>query len=233
MGRSLGCNLFRHILIHMKIDPFVTAKFQTLVEFGNRVLSTKRQSPTFGSSVDSDMSEEWFVSTISFISRIMGEDSEHYRAIRRHQVAISRLSSARSALAVLKAAQTDYNDGYLINVRRAIAAEVFDDFLEQAEHFLANGDFAVAAVIAGCVLEDGLRKLCDRNGIQLSDKPKLNSMNTDLAKAGVYELTTSKKVIWLADLRNKAAHGQWDTFKKEDAEEMVTAVRRFMEDHFA
>ncbi len=214
----------------MKIDPLITAKFNTLIEFGNRVLSSKKETTR---SVDGGMAEEWFVSAVSFVSRVMGESSEHYKAMGSHHASISNLSSARSALAVLKAAQTDYNDGYLINVRRAIAAEVFDEFLEQAEHFLENGYFAVAAVIAGCVLEDGLRKLCVRNGVPLSEKPKLDSMNSDLAKAGVYEKLTVKKVTWLADLRNRAAHGQWDTFEKKDAEEMVTAVRRFMEDHFA
>jgi len=36
----------------------------------------------------------------------------------------------------------------------------------------------------------------------------------------------------LADLRNKAAHGQGG-FTKEDVEDMIRAVRRFMEDYFS
>jgi hypothetical protein len=58
-------------------------------------------------------------------------------------------------------------------------------------------------------------------------------MNADLAKAGVYSKLVQKRITILADLRNKAAHGQWDQFEKDDVEEMLVAVRRIMEDHFA
>ncbi len=88
-------------------------------------------------------------------------------------------------------------------------------------------------MIAGCVLEDGLRKLCQKNGITLPEKPKLDKMNADLAKAGVLSKLVQKRITALADLRNKAAHRQWDQFKKDDVEEMIPAVRRIMEEFFA
>ena len=75
-----------------------------------------------------------------------------------------------------------------------IQAEVFDDFLDQAKHLLGNGYYAPAAVIAGSVLEDGLRKLCAQKGITLSAKPKLDSMNAELAKSGAYNVLTQKKL---------------------------------------
>src|SRR5437867_5403331 len=71
----------------------------------------------------------------------------------------------------------------LFDTRKRIQAEVFDDFLEQAEHFLKDGYFQVAAVIAGAVLEDGLRKLCARQHITLPAQPKLDWMNAELAKS--------------------------------------------------
>ena len=75
-----------------------------------------------------------------------------------------------------------------------IEAEVFDDFLEQAEHLLSQGYFTASTVIAGSVLEDNLRKFCVKNGISLSAKPKLDTMNADLAKAGVYNLLKQKQI---------------------------------------
>jgi hypothetical protein len=37
----------------------------------------------------------------------------------------------------------------------------------------------------------------------------------------------------LADIRNKAAHGKWDEFTKDDVEDMLRQVRQFMEAHFS
>ena len=90
-----------------------------------------------------------------------------------------------------------------------------------------------AAVIAGCVLEDGLRKLCDRNSIALPAKATIDPMNVELAKAGIYNKLWQKKITALADLRNKAAHGEWSEFTEKDVEDMIRDVRRFMEDYFS
>ncbi len=58
-------------------------------------------------------------------------------------------------------------------------------------------------------------------------------MNADLAKQGVYNKLTQKRITALADIRNKAAHGEWDKFTKSDVEDMLRDVRQFMETHFA
>lgn len=81
-------------------------------------------------------------------------------------------------------------------------------------------------------MEDALRKLCTKNNIVLSAKPKLDSMNSELAKANVYNLLKQKQITALADLRNKAAHNQGG-FTDKDVEDMIRDVRRFMEDYFS
>lgn len=161
-------------------------------------------------------------------------------------LSLSPTLSCRSVLPALSAPPTvytlescflavpkdDYEHDYLFDTRALIEAEVFSDFLEQAQHLFNNGYFQPAAVIAGSVLEDGLRKLCQRQGITVPPKPKLNTMNADLAKQGTYNLLMQKKITVLADLRNKAAHGQWEEFTKDDVADMIMQIRRFMEDHF-
>jgi hypothetical protein len=67
----------------------------------------------------------------------------------------------------------------------------------------------------------------------LSVKPKLDTMNADLAKQSVYNKLTQKRITALADIRNKAAHGEWDEFTKADVEDMLRGVRQFMETHFS
>jgi hypothetical protein len=87
--------------------------------------------------------------------------------------------------------------------------------------------------VIGSVLEDGLRKLCFKHGIALPAKPKLDGMNSNLAKAGVYNKLTQKKITAMADIRNSAAHGKWSEFTKEDVEAMRVWVNQFMEKHYS
>ena len=96
-----------------------------------------------------------------------------------------------------------------------------------------TGYYQPAAVLTGSVLEDSLRKLCSIHGISLPSNPKVDTMNANLAKAGVYNKLAQKRITVLADLRNKAAHGEWDQFEKEDVEEMIKTIRIFMDKHFS
>jgi HEPN domain-containing protein len=220
----------------MRVDEKIGNRLDELLEMGKQVLATQR-SPGSGvigdDRVDSQMAYQWATSAQNLLARVFGRDSEHYKNFTKAVDSHLTYSPTFRAQGILKAARDDYKNGQLFEVRRLVEAELFDDFLEQAEHLLKLGYYQPAAVVAGCVLEDGLRRLCQRNGIALPEAPKLDKMNADLAKAGVFSKLVLKRITALADLRNKAAHGQWDQFGKEDVEEMLPAVRRIMEEHFA
>ncbi|NOT48377.1 MAG: HEPN domain-containing protein [Acidobacteria bacterium] len=186
-------------------------------------------------SADPALGSQWLISCLTFVERVFGKDSIYYDELKGlHPKVFSTEGwvAVEKVIGVLKAAKDDYENGYLSETQTLIAAEVFEDFLEQSEHLLNQGYFTAAAVIAGSVLEDGLRKLCLRKGITLSTKPKLDMMNADLAKTGVYNLLKQKQITALADLRNKAAHGLGG-FTKEDVDSMINDVRRFMRDYFS
>src|SRR5262249_14101249 len=90
---------------------------------------------------------------------------------------------------ILKTLRADYAAGYLRTVPEIIHAEVFADFLESADHLLTEGYKDAAAVIAGSVLEDQLRKLGAKSNLPLTtgSKPKmLTELNQDLRTASVY-----------------------------------------------
>lgn len=220
----------------MKPDQKIQKRLTELVEMGKDVLSTKRspgQNAIGDYRVDSQQAHQWATSVQSLLARIFGSSSEHYKNFTGQVSRHLTFSPTYRAQGILLAAKDDYDNGYLFELRRLVEAEVFDDFLEQAEHLLESGYYQPAAVVAGCVLEDGLRKLVDENGITLPQKPKLDAMNAELAKAGVFSKLVQKRITTLADLRNKAAHGQWQDFSQDDVTEMLGAVRRFMEEHFA
>ena len=222
----------------MNVDQKILSRIDELITFGERVLATRREAPAgfigFPSLVDGDLATQWATSTQNLLVRVFGATSVHYTNFTEEvKEGTSKFSVVNRALGMLRAAKDDYEHEYLFDVRRLIRAEVFDDFLEQAQHLYDSGYFQPAAVVVGCVLEDGLRKLCDQHGVPLADRPKLDKMNADLAKQGLYSKLTQKQITAYADVRNKAAHGQWDEFNEDDVMQMIRGIRTFMETHFA
>lgn len=220
----------------MKIDKKIVDRLTELIQQGEKIAKATKHYPNGSFSYQSEASIQWKVSCLSFFKVVFGNENIYYD---QFEITFNRNMQRQNSgpffgecVSVVRAAKDDYENGYLFSIRTLIEAEVFDDFLEQAEHLLSQGYFTASAVIAGSVLEDGLRKLCAKNGITLSAKPKLDTMNADLAKAGVYNLLKQKQITALADLRNKAAHGLGG-FTKDDVQAMIKDVRRFMEDYFS
>jgi HEPN domain-containing protein len=220
----------------MNIEQKILDRLTALIEMGERVLATQHSPGEMiigDDRVDTQLAHQWATSAQNLLLRVFGRDSEHYRHFEAQTKAHLTYSPVYHAQGILKAAKDDYEHGHLFELRRLIEAEVFDDFLEQAEHLLESGYYQAAAVLTGGVLEDSLRKICLAKGIALATKPKLDAMNSDLAKAGVFSVLVQKRITALADLRNKAAHAKWNEFTRDDVREMVEATRRLMEQHFA
>jgi HEPN domain len=218
----------------MKIDNKVIEILDGLINEGEAIRESGHTRTTMVKEYHFNIedSTRWHTKLTSLVSRVFKNDSEYYQNLKSFDEDAFLHTNFQRALGILKAAKDDYENGYLFNTRTLIEAEIFDDLLEQSEHLLNQGYFQAAAVIAGSVLEDALRKLCDKNSIPLPPKATINPMNSELAKANVYNLLKQKQITALADLRNKAAHNQGG-FTKEDVEDMIRNVRRFMEDYFS
>jgi hypothetical protein len=221
----------------MRIDQKIIQRMNDLLAAGENVLRTKINPPNnsigFDSSVNSQDAYQWFTSVQNLLVRVFGEESEHYKNFSARNKNGLTYSPVYQAQGILKAAKDDYEHEQLFDLKKIIEAEVFDDFLDQANALLEAGYFQPAAVIAGSVLEDGLRKLCARENISLPPKPKLDSMNAELAKSGLYNTLTQKKITAIADIRNNAAHGNWDEFEKRDVQEAISWIAQFMENNYA
>jgi hypothetical protein len=132
---------------------------------------------------------------------------------------------------VLDALREAYKAGYLTTVQGLIQAEIFADFVEMAEYLLSGGYKDPAAVIIGSVLEEHLRQLCAKNGIavEVGGKPKkADQLNADLAGGSVYSKLDQKSITGWLDLRNKAAHGKYAEYAKEQVSLQLEGVRNFM-----
>jgi len=136
-----------------------------------------------------------------------------YREEVNFATGVSESYRLECLIGVIRALREDYKAGALAPIQELIRAEVFDDFLEMGEHLLDQGYKDPAAVVSGSVLEQHLRKLCDRAKIptQLNSKPKkADLLNSELAAKKVYEKLDQKSVTAWLDLRNDAAHGHYD-----------------------
>jgi hypothetical protein len=134
-------------------------------------------------------------------------------------------------IGVIRALRADYKAGALAPIQELIRAEVFDDFLEMGEHLLEQGYKDPSAVVIGSILEQHLRKLCDREKIptQVNGKPKkADLLNSELAAKKVYEKLDQKSVTAWLDLRNDAAHGHYDKYGAEQVKLLLLGVRDFI-----
>jgi hypothetical protein len=129
----------------------------------------------------------------------------------------------------------DLKAGYLASLKELIHGELFADFLEMAAHLQNEGYKDAAAVIAGGTLETHLRQLCIKHNIDIEVttpkglKPKkADRMNADLSKINAYSKLDHKNVTAWLDLRNKAAHGLYSEYSKEQVDLLVTGIRDFI-----
>lgn len=132
---------------------------------------------------------------------------------------------------ILQALRADYDAGYLTSLEELIHADIFGGFLEMAQYLLSEGYKDPAAVLIGGVLEEHLRKLCDKHGIAITvaGRPKkADALNSDLAAVGVVSKLDQKNVTAWLDLRNKSAHGQYSEYTKPQVELFLQGVQDFL-----
>lgn len=170
--------------------------------------------------------------SIVAVHRITGLNSTYSLEIERiikELPALHRQTS--SVMGIVQALRDDLKDGYLQNLQEIVHAEVFSDFIEMAQHLNESGYKDPAAVLAGSALEVHLKKLSVKNGIsiEVAGKPvKADKMNADLAKANVYTVLDQKSITAFLDLRNKAAHGKYAEYNKDQVGNLISGVTEFM-----
>jgi len=141
---------------------------------------------------------------------------------------------AQRLAGILNALRDDYSAGYMATVEELVHADLFDDFLDMAQELVNKNYKDAAAVIAGSVLEEHLRKLAGLNAVATrtgSSHKKADTINADLVKAGVYNKLEQKNVTAWLGLRNDAAHGNYESYTTSQVQTMLTNVRDFMTRH--
>jgi len=173
---------------------------------------------------------------LSAIHRLAPPGSTYANSVERYEIQITKgITASTTALGfargTLRALRNDYESGYLQSVVELVHADIFADFLEMADYLIQQGYKDPAAVVAGSVLEEHLRKLCDKNGISVV-KPdgtpkKADTLNSELASANVYPKLEQKSITAWLGLRNSAAHGKYDEYDQDQVATLIQGVREF------
>lgn len=208
-------------------------RIDELINKANNVLGSNHKS--FDSTlVDTEMFWEFRSASLSFLATVFGKEHSFYTEFDRHVSDISRYMSEHGR-GILKAAKSEIDGGWLTRLKGLVSAEIFSDFLEMAEHLLNENYKDPAAVMVGSVLEEHLRQLAIDNSIELivnkGDREipkKADLINSDLASASVYNKLDQKSITAWLDLRNKAAHGKYGEYSKEQVDLMYQGVVNFI-----
>jgi len=171
----------------------------------------------------------WGTRILNMLKRVFGEDSVHFQEFTKiFSRAGGDINEFEACRAIFLSAKKDYAGGFLFNVRSLVKADILDDVLEQAKELL-NADYKDAAcILTGVSLETTLKELSIRANIFIG---KLDKMNVELCKAGVYNMIKQKQITAWAELRNKAAHGDWLEYSANDVKDFHEGVQRFIADY--
>jgi hypothetical protein len=181
----------------------------------------------------------WRTSCASLLDQILPTNSVHRRGVVCFQNIQICPEHFDWGISILKALKVDYENGFLGDLVAQIETEFAADYMGQAERLLPEGqlgrfDHVPAAMLAGAVLEKTLRDLCKRHDPSIptvkdnGEYKGMNSMIDDLKRAGVYNELKAKQLRSWADIRNSAAHGQFDRFRRTDVEQMLKGIKEFL-----
>ena len=218
----------------MNTDQIIN-RFDELINSGHVVIGTRQPyERSSGEYVNSGLFYGFRTASLSFLKLIFGIDHPYYQGFDEH----ARHTEPRyveRGIEILKSAKNEAEGGWLTSVKGILSAEIFSDFTDMAEHLLSEGYKDPAAVIMGSVLEEHLRQLCSKfnipterakNGDMIPKKADL--LNSELASNGAYNKLDQKNVTAWLDLRNKAAHGEYDEYTEDQVKLMLNSVRDFI-----
>ena len=189
------------------------------------------------SDVGVEVLSAFTASAVAAIERVTGSNSSYSaqaevaRAKCRH-----RYEEIPALAGVILALRNAVANGYLASAREMVHGELFDDFLEMAAYLLSEGYKDAAAVIGGGVLEVHLRKLCEKISIPLTftaldgqiKSKRAEQLNDNLKAANLYGKLDHKGVTNWLDLRNKAAHAEYNEYSREQVDIALRSIRDFV-----
>jgi hypothetical protein len=221
----------------MNVEKKLLQRIEFILSNAKTVSATRRTDSYGVVEVDYSKMKGFRTSAQSLILDLFGTKHPYYTEFK-NVTRDSYGSNVNSGVEIINNIKTEIENGWLSSIKGIVSAEIFTDFLEMAEHLLETDYKDPAAVMIGSVLEEHLRQLCITNSIDVEYEKegkmislKADRLNSELAKAGIYNKLDQKNVTAQLDLRNKAAHGKYAEYDKNQVKLMYDYVFNFMTRH--
>ncbi|HSH79130.1 MAG TPA: DUF262 domain-containing protein [Herpetosiphonaceae bacterium] len=113
---------------------------------------------------------------------------------------------------------------------QSVEGALGDNPLQEAQILFQVGHFVAAGGVAGVALERHLKRLCDRHQppIVYGRGDGISKINNMLKEAGVYDITQWRQIQWMGDVRNSCDHAGANPPRREDVDNLIQQVRRFI-----
>lgn len=232
---------------HMNVKVTTTDKALAQIDavMGLPSAFTYRQGPR-GNYPDPEQHAAFFTAALSCTQRLAGRDSVYFERIN---IAVERSGptpnfAVEGVVGILSSLRADINAGHLDSVAQEVKRAVASDFLSLAESFIDEDRdnkplVTAAAVLAGGVLEEHIRRLCEKHGIDTERannkgdmvRKNVSRLNGELRSAQAYEQIDHDNVLSWYRIRTHAAHAEYERYDAGRVEYMITGLRRFISDY--
>ena len=174
----------------------------------------------------------WLIAAQSAVQLVCPSSSNPYHLHVHRLMDQSRNLAHETVLdmtALLRRLLEEIEGGLLTTIENHAIAVLFDDFLDHGAEYHRHGRKNEAAVIAGIVFEDTIRRICRVLSVA-EGGVALDTLITELTKREPPVLTTlkAKRARAAAGLRTSAAHARWDEIDLGDVAPVIELTRELI-----
>ncbi len=125
---------------------------------------------------------------------------------------ISSMNHVNAGLCIgmLQSIKESLEQGFFEDLETQVQISTYANFLELADHYLSEGDKNFAAVAASVALEDGMRKIARKNGIDVKDSTTLGVLIGQFRDKKVLSPLDIPVLSNLKATRDAASHANFD-----------------------
>jgi hypothetical protein len=185
---------------------------------------------------------KWRTNVTTLLCIVVPKQNVHYAIATDFPQLSNTKDHLEYGISQLKAIKEDFENGMLESLADQLEPANLAEYMNQAAQFIEESvrgkcEYISAAVLAGAALERALKGLRQKNNppiliVDNKNMPRrLNSLIDELKKADIFNELVAKQLRAWADIRNNAAHGDFENFKKSDVDLMLKGINSFLAEY--
>ena len=220
----------RTLKLKARVKTDLIAKIDKLIAEAKDMIASPTQrdySHPGSSEVQGPRLRKWSISCRNLVVQI-GHPARVWEDVFPVTHNWSNVGTVEGLLAYLESLRDAIDSDLLLSLEDLIASEAFGGLLEQAEELFSKGYLLAAGVLGRAVLEEHLRKLCERLDCIPDGRPTINDLNMTLYKNGHLDKLAMQGVTGMATAGNHCAHNNEPPLSGPDVKKFLGDVRDFL-----